>query len=112
MGSRATLTAVHPPPRFGRLSLDGERVGEFREKTIAEDEWINGAFFVLEPGAIDYVDGDHTSWEHHSLPRLARDGELMAYRHESYWQCMDTLREARVPNSLWGAGEAPWKVWD
>lgn len=110
-GRLATLTAIHPPGRFGRLALDGSRVASFSEKTIDPDEWINGAFFVLEPGVVDYIAGDDVQWERQPLERLAREGELMAYRHESFWQCMDTLKEAQSLGSLWHAGRAPWKVW-
>jgi glucose-1-phosphate cytidylyltransferase len=110
-GRRATLTAVHPPARFGRLSLDGDRIVDFQEKTVGEHEWVNGAFFVLEPEVIDAVEGDHTWWERDTLPRLARDRELMAFRHSTFWHCMDTLREAQVLNAMWNQGRAPWKVW-
>jgi len=111
-GRLATLSAVHPPPRFGRLSLEDDRVSAFREKVIDHDEWINGAFFVLEPGVFDYIDGDRASFERDTLPRLVADGgELRAYRHTGFWQCMDTLKEAADLNRLWRAGTAPWQVW-
>src|ERR687898_3426359 len=111
-GRLATLTAVHPPPRFGRLTLDGDAVSAFREKVVDDDEWINGAFFVLEPGVFGYIDGDRASFERDTLPRLVADrGELRAYRHGGFWQCMDTLKEAEDLNRLWRAGQAPWKVW-
>jgi glucose-1-phosphate cytidylyltransferase len=111
-GRLATLTAVHPPPRFGRLSLAGDRVSAFREKVIHDDEWINGAFFVLEPGVFDHIDGDRASFERDTLPRLvAEGGALRAYRHTGFWQCMDTLKEAEDLNRLWRAGTAPWQVW-
>jgi glucose-1-phosphate cytidylyltransferase len=111
-GRLATLTAVHPPPRFGRLSLEGDRVTAFREKVIDDDEWINGAFFVLEPGVFEYIEGDRASFERDTLPRLVADRrELRAYRHSGFWQCMDTLKEAEDLNKLWRAGKAPWKVW-
>ena len=111
-GRLATLTAVHPPPRFGRLSLDGDRVTAFREKVIDEGEWINGAFFVLEPGVFDYIEGDRCSFERETLPRLVADrSELRAYRHIGFWQCMDTLKEAEDLNRQWRDDEAPWKVW-
>ena len=111
-GRLATLTAVHPPARFGRLTLAGDRITAFREKTIDPDEWINGAFFVLEPGVFEYIAGDDTQWERETLSRLAADGELMAHRHEGFWQCMDTLKEAQDLNALWRGGAAPWKVWE
>jgi glucose-1-phosphate cytidylyltransferase len=111
-GRLATLTAVHPPPRFGRLSLDGDQVIAFREKVSDDDEWINGAFFVLEPGVFAYIDGDRDSFERATLPRLVADGRaLCAYRHRGFWQCMDTLKEAEDLNRLWRAGQAPWQVW-
>jgi glucose-1-phosphate cytidylyltransferase len=110
-GRLATLTAVQPPARFGRLRLEGDRVTAFREKATDPDEWINGAFFVLDPGALRYIAGDDTQWEREPLSRLAADGELMARRHDGFWQCMDTLKEAQDLNTLWRAGRAPWKVW-
>jgi glucose-1-phosphate cytidylyltransferase len=110
-GRLATLTAVHPPPRFGRLSLAGDKVTAFREKAVDEDEWINGAFFVLEPDLLEYIDGDRSSFERDTLPRLVADRELRAYRHPGFWQCMDTLKEAEELNRLWRAGGAPWQVW-
>jgi glucose-1-phosphate cytidylyltransferase len=111
-GRVATLTAVHPPPRFGRLSLEGDRVSAFREKVIDDDEWINGAFFVLQPEIFAYIDGDRSSFERETLPRVvAAGGGLRAYRHGGFWQCMDTLKEAEDLNRLWRQGTAPWKVW-
>jgi glucose-1-phosphate cytidylyltransferase len=109
-GKLATLTAVRPPARFGHLELDGEVVREFSEKPQLGEGWINGAFFVLEPGVFDYIDGDLTHWEREPLERLAKEGELMAYRHDSFWQCMDTLRDRILLDELWANG-APWKVW-
>ena len=108
-GRLATLTAVHPPARFGRLMLEGSTVHEFQEKTVDPNEWINGAYFVLEPGVLDLIENDDTHFESQTLARLARDGELMAYRHQSFWQCMDTLKEAQTLNALWQEGRAPWK---
>lgn len=110
-GKLATLTAVRPPARFGHLVLDGDVVGQFTEKPQTSEGWINGAFFVLEPGVFRYIDGDDTQWEREPLERLAADGQLMAYRHTSFWQCMDTLRDKRLLESLWQSGNAPWKVW-
>ena len=110
-GKLATLTAVRPPARFGHLELDDDQVTEFSEKPQTGEGWINGAFFVLEPGVQAYIDGDRTSFERDPLERLAKDGQLMAYRHYSFWQCMDTLREKRLLNELWETGRAPWKVW-
>jgi glucose-1-phosphate cytidylyltransferase len=110
-GKLATLTAVRPPARYGYMKFDGDRVAEFTEKPQIGEGWINGAFFVLEPGVFDYVDGDDTVWEREPLERLAGDGQLMAYRHTSFWQCMDTLREKYMLEELWESGKAPWKVW-
>ena len=110
-GKLATLTAVRPTARFGHLDLDGDRVQEFSEKPQTKEGWINGAFFVLEPGVFDYIDGDDTQWEHKPMEQLARDGQLMAYRHTSFWQCMDTLRDKKLLEKLWKDGNAPWKIW-
>lgn len=110
-GRLATLTAVRPPARFGHLELDGDRIVEFTEKPQTSEGWINGAFFVLEPGVFDYVDGDAIQWEREPLERLAADGQLMAYRHESFWQCMDTIRDKKLLEKLWAEGMAPWKTW-
>jgi glucose-1-phosphate cytidylyltransferase len=111
-GRLATLTAVHPPARFGRLTLADDRITAFREKLVDPDEWINGAFFVLEPGVFDYIAGDDTQWEREPLSRLAAAGELMAHRHGGFWQCMDTLKEAQDLNALWRQGAAPWWIWE
>jgi glucose-1-phosphate cytidylyltransferase len=110
-GKLATLTAVRPPARFGYLSLEGNRVAEFSEKNQTKEGWINGAFFVLEPGVLDYIEGDDTQWDYDPMQRLSADGQLMAYRHESFWQCMDTLREKKLLDELWASGAAPWKLW-
>jgi glucose-1-phosphate cytidylyltransferase len=110
-GKLATMTAVRPPARFGHIELAGEVVSEFSEKPQAREGWINGAFFVLEPQVIDYIDHDLTHWEREPLERLAADGQLMAYRHESFWQCMDTLRDRVLLESMWESGNAPWKTW-
>jgi glucose-1-phosphate cytidylyltransferase len=110
-GRLATVTAVRPPARFGALKIQGDIVESFLEKPQAGEGWINGGFFVLEPGVLDYIDGDQTSFEAESLERLAADGQLAAYRHEGFWQCMDTLRDVRYLNALWDGGEPPWAVW-
>ncbi len=110
-GRLATVTVVRPPARFGHVEIEGDEVVEFSEKPQAGEGWINGAFFVLEPGVLDYIEGDETSWEREPMRRLARDGQLMAYRHDSFWQCMDTLREKRILEELWASGGAPWKTW-
>lgn len=111
-GKLATVTAVHPPARYGSLDVDDDQVVAFAEKPQLQQGWINGAFFVLEPGVFDYIEGDDTQWEKEPLEQLAQDGQLMAYKHTSYWQCMDTLREKYILESLWDSGKAPWKVWE
>lgn len=111
-GKLATLTAVRPTARFGHLEMQGDQIVEFSEKPQTKEGWINGAFFVLEPKVFDYIDGDDTHWEKEPLERLARDGELMAYRHTDFWQCMDTLREKRYLEGLWSSNNAPWKIWE
>jgi glucose-1-phosphate cytidylyltransferase len=110
-GRLATVTAVKPTARFGILDMDGDRVTSFREKRTADEGWINGGFFVLEPAALDYIEGDETVWEREPLEALARDGQLSAYRHNAFWQCMDTLREKQLLQELWDRGNPPWKVW-
>jgi glucose-1-phosphate cytidylyltransferase len=107
----ATVTAVKPPSRFGLLQIEETRVTSFNEKPRNPDDWINGGYFVLEPGVIDYIDGDATSWERDPCQRLARNGELCAYRHDGYWQCVDTLHELRLLRDIWDNGKAPWKIW-
>ncbi len=111
-GKLATLTAVRPPARYGHLDLDGDQVVEFSEKPQASEGWINGAFFVLEPGVADYIDGDETLFEREPLERLASEGQLMAYRHDNFWACMDTLRDKVMLERLWQADKPPWKVWE
>ena len=111
-GKLATVTAVRPPSRFGALDLDGERVAAFSEKAQAEAGWISGGFFVFEPAVIDCLDGDDTVLEREPLELLARSGELMAYRHDGFWEPMDTERDRNNLASLWADGSAPWKVWD
>lgn len=111
-GKLATVTAVRPTARFGHLEFDGDRVVEFSEKPQTAEGWINGAFFVLEPAVFDYIEGDATQWEHEPMERLANEGQLMAYRHNSFWQCMDTLRDKKLLEELWESGKAPWKTWD
>ncbi len=109
-GRLATVTAVRPPARFGGLVFDGDLVAEFTEKPQAGEGWINGGFFAFEPGVLDYLGGDDTSLESDALRRLAAEGQLAAYRHEGFWQCMDTLRDKRLLEALWQEGRAPWKV--
>ena len=110
-GKLATVTAVRPPARFGGLAFSGDLVSEFTEKPQIGEGWINGGFFVLEPRVLDYIEGDDTILEREPLERLAEDGQLVAYRHEGFWQCMDTLRDKRLLESLWESDAAPWKVW-
>jgi glucose-1-phosphate cytidylyltransferase len=107
----ATVTAVRPPARFGGLIFDGNLVADFTEKPQIGEGWINGGFLVFEPDIFKYLEGEHTSLEADALERLAADRQLAAYRHESFWQCMDTLRDKRLMESLWQEGRAPWKVW-
>jgi glucose-1-phosphate cytidylyltransferase len=110
-GRIATVTAVRPQARFGRLEIEGNRVARFDEKPLAGEAWINGAFFVLEPRVFDYIEGDATQFEREPLEYLARDGQLMAFQHHGFWQCMDTLRDKVRLESLWDRGDAPWKIW-
>lgn len=110
-GRLATITAVRPPARFGSLVFDGERVAEFQEKPQVGEGWINGGFMALEPGVFRYLEGDESSLEANALEALARDGQLMAFKHEGFWQCVDTLRELRGLQRQWAEGRAPWKVW-
>ena len=105
-----TLTAVRPPARFGAVEIDGVRVRSFREKSALHEGWINGGFFVIEPEALQYVKGD-VPWEREPLERIAEKGDLCAYRHDGFWQCMDTLRDLRLLQTLWEEGSPPWRVW-
>lgn len=109
-GRLATIVAVRPPARFGHLEFDGDRVKRFMEKPQTAEGWINGGYFMFEPGVFDYIDGDQMHLERQPLERLASDGQLMAFRHSSFWQCMDTLRDKRYLQSLWDKGDAPWKI--
>ena len=107
-GRQATVTAVHPPARFGVLEIDGTRVKRFEEKPQASEGWINGGFFVFEPSLFDRIAGDDTVLEHEPLMSLAADGELSVYEHEGFWQPMDTLRDKRALEELWATGSPPW----
>jgi glucose-1-phosphate cytidylyltransferase len=110
-GRLATVTAVRPPARYGHLNIESNGlVTEFSEKPQASEGWINGAFFVLEPEIFDYIEGDHTQWEREPLETLAREGQLLAYRHTSFWQCMDTMREKHILETLWQKGNPPWEI--
>lgn len=112
-GALATLTAVQPPGRFGAISLAQEqtKITQFQEKPEGDGAWINGGFFVLNPQVIDYIDDDSISWEKEPLQKLAHMEELSAFKHDGFWQPMDTLRDKRYLEKLWQANEAPWKVW-
>ncbi len=107
----ATVTAVRPTARFGGLIFDGDLVSEFTEKPQIGEGWINGGFLVLEPAIFEYLHGDDDSFEVKLLERLAADGQLAAYRHDGFWQCMDTIREKRLLEAYWQSGDAPWRVW-
>jgi glucose-1-phosphate cytidylyltransferase len=109
----ATLTAVQSAGRFGAFKLDRnqQKISAFKEKPKGDGAWINGGFFVLEPGVMDYIKDDSTIWEREPLEKLAQDGELAAYRHDSFWHPMDTLRDKNVLEEMWETGQAPWKVW-
>lgn len=111
-GLLGTVTAVRPPARFGGLVFDGDLVEDFTEKPQIGEGWINGGFMVLEPGIFDYLEGDDPSLEADALERLAAARQLAAYKHDSFWQCMDTLRDLRLLESLWQRGHAPWLTWE
>ncbi len=111
-GKLATVTAVRPTARFGHLVFDGDKVVEFSEKPQTAEGWINGAFFVLEPEVMDYIDGDDTQFEREPMERLAAEGQLIAYRHSGFWQCMDTLRDKKLLQDLWDSGNPPWQTWE
>ena len=110
-GRCATVTAVRPPARFGGLVFDGDLVAEFTAKPQTGEGWINGGFMVLQPDIFAHIDGDDASLELNTLEPLARQGQLAAYRHDGFWQCMDTLRDKRQLEQLWREGRAPWQVW-
>jgi glucose-1-phosphate cytidylyltransferase len=110
-GKIATVTAVRPPARFGDLVFDGDQVCEFAEKPQTGAGWINGGFFIFERKAFDYIAGDNTALEREPLENLAADGQLVGFRHDGFWQPMDTLREKQLLDSLWAEGSAPWKIW-
>jgi len=110
-GRKATLTGVQPPGRFGALDVVGNQVKSFQEKPDGDGSWINGGFFVLEPSAIDLIDGDSTIWERQPLEFLAKSDQLSIYKHNGFWQPMDTLRDKQHLEDLWSSGKAPWKTW-
>ena len=109
-GKLATVTAVRPTARFGGMKFSGDQVSDFKEKPQAGEGWINGGFFVFEPGIFDYLHGDATVLELEPMEGLVRDGQLMSYRHDGFWQCMDTIRDRSHLEELWQSN-APWKVW-
>lgn len=110
-GKLATVTAVRPPARFGGIEFNGDQVVRFQEKPQVGEGWINGGFFVLEPSIAKYIPDDMIPWERGPMEHLAADGQLIAYRHEGFWQCMDTLRDMKYLEELWQQNKAPWKVW-
>ena len=110
-GKLATITAVRPPARFGEMVFDGDKVIKFSEKPKIEESWINGGFFVLEPEVLDYIRGDDNVWERDVLEILAEEGQLMTYRHDGFWQCMDNIRDLRYLRNLWDEGKASWRLW-
>jgi glucose-1-phosphate cytidylyltransferase len=111
-GKLCTVTGVRPPGRFGALTLQGDKVERFEEKPVGDGSWINGGFFVMSPKVIDYIPEDDGSvWEQGPMRGLAADGQLQAYLHDGYWQCMDTVRDRAVLEELWASGKAPWKSW-
>lgn len=106
-----TVTAVRPPARFGSLVFNGDLVARFEEKPQVGEGWINGGYFVVDPRALAQIDNDTSIWEREPMERLAAQGQLAAYRHPGFWQCMDTLRDVRLLEQLWQEGQAPWKIW-
>ena len=111
-GTLATVTATQPPGRFGVLTMTRDKITAFKEKPEGEGGWVNGGYFVLSPRALDYIDGDRTSWEREPMERLAADGNLSAFVHKGFWHPLDTLRDKFLLNELWSSGRAPWKVWE
>lgn len=108
---KVTITAVRPPARFGQMVIENGQVTSFKEKPQIGEGWINGGFFVLEPDIKNYIAGDETAWEFESLEKLATEGQVAAYQHEEFWQCMDTMRDVHLLDRLWSEGKAPWKIW-
>lgn len=111
VGKKATVTAVQPPGRFGAMHLEGKSVTRFIEKPEGDGGWINGGFFVLEPSVLEMIRGDETTWEQEPLRGLCAKGELHAFKHQGFWQPMDTLRDRHYLEELWASGKAPWKNW-
>jgi glucose-1-phosphate cytidylyltransferase len=110
-GNNATVTAIQPPGRYGALEIQNESVKSFMEKPAGDGAWINGGFFILDPCVIDLIEGDDISWEDIPLSNLAKNGQLMAFRHQGFWQAMDTLRDKHLLEELWIKGKATWKKW-
>jgi len=110
-GLSATVTAVQPPGRYGALEIDGERVRDLEEKPRGDGGWMNGGFFVLSPDIARHLNGDGTVWEQEPMRELALEGQLACYRHEGFWQAMDTLRDRNHLEHLWGSGDPPWRIW-
>ncbi|WP_218081566.1 glucose-1-phosphate cytidylyltransferase [Anthocerotibacter panamensis] len=110
-GKLATVTAVRPPARFGALRFEGDHITEFMEKPQTGEGWINGGFFVLEPEVLDFITDENTIWEREPLEKLAFVNQLIAYKHDGFWQPMDTIRDKRLLETLWESGQAPWRVW-
>jgi len=110
-GKLATVTVARPPARFGSLQFEGDRILDFSEKPQTGEGWINGGFFILEPGILDYIEGDETDFSSGPMEKLVEEQQLVAYKHEGFWQCMDTLRDLQLLENLWHTGKAPWKKW-
>lgn len=110
-GKLATVTTVRTPARFGRIGFDGDRIAEFYEKPESGEGWISGGYFVLNAKVFDYIDNDSTIWERDPVETLAKDGQLMGFRHYGFWSCMDTLKEKNYLEELWNSGKSPWKIW-
>jgi len=107
----ATVTAVQPPGKFGVFSVNNDKVHNFQEKPAGDGNWINGGYFVLEPGVLDYIEDDSTIWERAPLERLSKEDQLSAYRHTGFWQPVDTLWDKNYVEELWKTGKANWKIW-
>ena len=110
-GKKATLTAVRPPGRFGALEFERGKIISFKEKPDGDGSWINGGFFVLEPDFYNYIDDDNVMLEREPINKVTNDKQLVAYRHNGFWQCMDTLRDKNTLENFWIKNNAPWKVW-
>jgi glucose-1-phosphate cytidylyltransferase len=110
-GKIATVTAIQPPGRFGAMEIEGQKIARFQEKPKGDGSWVNGGFFILNHQVMDLIPGDGTIWEKEPLESLASSGQLIAYKHEGFWQAMDNLRDKNLLEDLWKSGQAPWKVW-